>query len=336
MDKQSFVAATLDDAELHILAQVSKSYGDTALLDEYAEWLTLKDAAKAKYIRAFSVAQSEQRGLALFDDRKFSEVVGHKLVNAIAELELQTIAKSLLSWARPIVGIETESVASEDQIAIGSSKFGGRPDMPHSMPWPVCERGPLGFAAQISFAEISNSIAAAHHELPKSGMLLFFVFDDHENGIQPGVVTRKGDKYEEIQGLSKVVYIGEKEGLHRRDPPAEAVEGNRGVSPCRLKMFDAIDIPVAEDTEDEALITHSEGIWELRQRLNNSEHWLFGYPVHSRTSNTSPGKDWMGLLTIGSDDKLGWSWCGGEHLDIFVEKESLAAHSFKKTYAYAS
>lgn len=75
---------------------------------------------------------------------------------------------------------------------------------------------------------------------------------------------------------------------------------------------------------------------ELRNQCNESEHHLLGYSIHGRTTEPSPGADWLHLLCLSSDDNHNWSWCDGEHLAIFVHQANVADHSFAHVFGSAS
>lgn len=82
---------------------------------------------------------------------------------------------------------------------------------------------------------------------------------------------------------------------------------------------------MAEDTNDPQLKDLHEVLWSLRPVTSK----LMGYPVHSRTvESTSPGPDWINVLTLGSHEETGWSWCDGAHLDIYVPARSVADRTF--------
>ncbi len=49
----------------------------------------------------------------------------------------KTDAEEIAKHAKPCVWLETESIASEDGIALGATKIGGRPDLPAGIDWPV-------------------------------------------------------------------------------------------------------------------------------------------------------------------------------------------------------
>lgn len=58
--------------------------------------------------------------------------------------------------------------AAPSTIALGQSRFGGTPDLPHDVEWPTREGRPLTFLAQIDLTQVRAS------DLPAAGWLLFF------------------------------------------------------------------------------------------------------------------------------------------------------------------
>jgi hypothetical protein len=170
--------------------------------------------------------------------------------------------------------------------------------------WPTCSKGPLGFAAQLNFSEITESQATSRFGLPQSGMLLVFAYSDADEGIEPGALAEVDGELKEIEGLTQVVYVREDRKLHRHEPEVKLNELNEVLPPFALQMVDALDLPRADDvTDKEEIIDAIDQIYKedlLRYRINESNHWLMGYSVHSRTDNTSPGPDWMSLMTLDS------------------------------------
>src|SRR5580704_6659577 len=76
---------------------------------------------------------------------------------------------------------------------------------------------------------------------------------------------------------------------------------------------------------------------ELRPSRESFQHHLLGYSVHSRTSEPSPGKDWVHLLCLGSEDEnVPWNWCDGEHLSIFVHEDDARDGTWRRVHGYAS
>ena len=71
----------------------------------------------------------------------------------------------------PAIALLLEKAADEN-LAVGQSKIGGAPDVPHDFVWPLWKEKPLGFVAQFDLAEVAPF--DLNHELPTSGLLSFF------------------------------------------------------------------------------------------------------------------------------------------------------------------
>lgn len=341
----AFRPAATHPEEIQLISQLAANFGDRERYQKYIVWLDGRDQRKADHLHSLERFLFEMnvkdipaspKGLEIWDN-----AVGGKLQRGIRELEKFGLRKHrdwIFQWTRPIVGIET-SKRPEKDLPVGTSKFGGLPDVPDGFQWPTCSKGPLGFAGQINFSEIRNSQATARFHLPKSGLLLVFAFSDAETGIQPGVIEEVNGKYQETEGLTQIVFVPGDAKLHRHRPKVELNEINDILPAYALRMVDSLDLPRADDvTENEKIIDDIDQIYKkdkLRYRINESSHWLMGYSVHSRTSNTSPGPDWLSLMTLDSGAP-GWSWCDGEHLDIYIHQKSLKDHSFKEIYGYAA
>lgn len=86
---------------------------------------------------------------------------------------------------------------------VGSSKFGGTPDLPNGMTWPEFEGHPMVFFAQLNLREIAELYE--NSDLPKKGMLYFFsYFENPDNEF--------GAYYEFLKAKSEYqVFYSEKE-----------------------------------------------------------------------------------------------------------------------------
>ncbi len=78
---------------------------------------------------------------------------------------------ALLKIAASSIGI-TKEKADEMDIQIGSSKFGGMPDLPTNLSFPKYENGYLSFLAQINLSE--SKLYNKQNQLPETGILYFF------------------------------------------------------------------------------------------------------------------------------------------------------------------
>ena len=78
-------------------------------------------------------------------------------------------------------------------------------------------------------------------------------------------------------------------------------------------------------------------LWDVRRKCHSFGNYLAGYSLHSRRiGDPSPGKEWRHLLCLKSDRNLGWSWCDGEHLAVYVHEEDLRNGSFSRIYGYSA
>jgi hypothetical protein len=57
---------------------------------------------------------------------------------------------------------------------VGTSRLGGLPDLPPSLPWPRWANDPFDFIAQVNLAEVHRAVAGDAALLPSTGMLYFF------------------------------------------------------------------------------------------------------------------------------------------------------------------
>jgi uncharacterized protein YwqG len=116
-------------------------------------------------------------------------------------------ADALLALARPSIRLVSSPVSSEDEIAIGASKLGGRPDVPAGFVWPRHHGVPLAFVAQIDLA----TLTAFDPEwlLPDAGLLAFFIHPNEYGGAED-----PNDRTD-----WRVIHIGSNAGLIRHELP---------------------------------------------------------------------------------------------------------------------
>ncbi len=337
--------ATHDIVEATFLSRISEKLSHRETFVEYATWLSDIDAEASDFVRAFSEHAFDGLPIPpLVPHRSgaWHRMLGYSIGNTgrswhecIREFPGPARA-SVESWVRPIVTMAAEACTVAD-LPLGGSRFLGAPDLPEGFTWPMCSRGPLRFQAQIGLRDLCHSVATQRYRLPVDGWLVLFAFDDDgETGIQPGVVDRDNDgKWIEIPDLTHVAYIPASAALVRFPVPAATVSWKGEDLACIVTFGESLDIPWAADTEDDELKKD-----EVADRIGDMRGgWvskLMGYPMHCRTDNTSPGRDWLNLFTLGSDDDTGWSWCDGEHLDVYVHEDGLENRSFRPFYGYAA
>jgi uncharacterized protein (TIGR02996 family) len=334
------VAATLP-GEYGFISAIVSDLRDVSTKLIYADWLEEHGDPRSTYVRelvaaARSLTEHTKLPQAGSYPRAWTNMLGVPLLEGMIEFGLVDVKDAVLRLARPIVTIATKPI-KESLIAVGGSKFGGRPDLPTDVEWPACAEGPLGFLGQIALRDVKGTQVS--RSLPDDGLLSFFAYQNIDTGYQPGVV-------EQIASDTQVLYTSGSATLKRRKPPEDLDEESNGILPaCRLAFCETWDLPDREDRLPAAYAAdmkklqkggRGEKLHDLREKCRPFGHHLLGYSVHFRTSDPSPGTDWPHLLCLDSDENLGWSWCDGEHLAVFVHEEDLRNGSFARIYGYAS
>ncbi len=280
-------------------------------------------------------AQSLSQWTDLPDASGYSDswlnILGYRLFEGIVENEFFDHQDLILRIARPAVKIKTEPVP-ESNIPIGVSKFGGEPDLPPNVEWPLCELGPLAFLGQFALQPLANSQACAM--LPNHGLLSVFAYLG-DNGYEPGVI-------EGVPNDTQIVLIRDCGSLVRRPHPIGLSSIGQPRQACQLRLFENYDLSYESITSrsDDLASDDDEGDfddrWDLLT-LDFTKHHLFGYSRHYRcVTDPSPGPDWTHVLRLGSDHNLLWSWCDGQDLAVYVPTEDLRNATFQRAYGYAS
>jgi uncharacterized protein YwqG len=158
------------------------------------------------------------------------------------EIDFDELTKGLRKNA---IGFKVGEHSDDIKLPVGSSKFGGYPDMKKDFVWPEFtytedgkkETRPLAFLAQFNFCETSKF--DADKRLPKRGMLYFF----YESLMQ------KWGNEPEDAGSFKVIYYDNADELAPITPPemlfsTDNVYSTKCVYPeCPIEFFNYSDTP---------------------------------------------------------------------------------------------
>jgi len=127
--------------------------------------------------------------------------------------------------------LRTKKVA-DDQIPIGKTMIGGRPDLPEHIDWPIWKELPLSFVAQINLIDLPKQKFL--NILPSKGVLSFFFSWNSETwAFDP----KNKDSW-------KVFYFDEQK-LQRRDYPPNFPDEGRFAS-CAVEFQNTVTIPELE------------------------------------------------------------------------------------------
>ncbi|MGQ0662682.1 MAG: DUF1963 domain-containing protein [Pseudomonadota bacterium] len=143
--------------------------------------------------------------------------------------------RQILALARPAIEILPTPLAGDP--APCGSRFGGRPDLPAGVAWPMYGDVPLTFLAQFDLADLRSMPNAA--SLPQTGLLSFFA----EYLLCQGC-------YGSEPGMWAVLYHdGSRENLVRLEPPPGPERITRAygfetvIPPFALALREFLDIP---------------------------------------------------------------------------------------------
>lgn len=332
--------ATTNPEEAPFLNEIVDNIRDDAPKLVYADWLEDQGDGRFGFIRQLVAAANDPDNESFPDARPYprswTAMLGAQLLEGIPKHNLTPMKDAVLKLARPIVVIESKKVR-ESRIPVGSSKFGGRPDLPSDVDWPSCELGLLNFVCQINLHELAGSQIST--QLPRTGLLSMFVYQNSQTGIQPGV--------HKIEGMTQLFYSTG--NLSRRKAPP-TIDPELGIRPaCRLSMWESWDLPddvESVNADDRKRFSEIEEYCEqyredyklglLRRDLDPLHNsYLMGYPRHYRCSGApNAGPTRTHLLSLSSDDQPGWCWCDGDRICVHVETDNINDNSFRRAYGY--
>ncbi len=265
--------------------------------------------------------------------------------------QLSRVVNHLEAMLKPAVRLKTFP-CREDEIQLGATRIGGRPDLTNNVTWPVWKDKPLAFLAQINLRDIAQFPFAS--VLPQEGWLLFF-YDAEQStwGFDP-----------QDQGSWAVIFMpDDNTPLERRGMPSDTLE--KGFyNPCRVEMQETVTAPPFESHYISNLgLTESEenAYLDILEEIYDDEecHKILGHPNpiqgdmqlecqlvsnglycgnstgyrDRRAKELAKGaEDWQLLVQIYSDDNAGMMWGDVGMLYFWIRQEDLALRAFEKSW----
>jgi hypothetical protein len=148
--------------------------------------------------------------------------------NKLSEVDKEKIIKLI----KPAIGISTKKLQS-DNLKIGSSKIGGKPDLPKNISWPKLNDSHLVFCAQYNVLELEKF--DVENLLPKKGIFHIFI------GI-----NEEWNEFSMKQNDTKIFFTENTENLERKEYPT-SFNLERIVEPAEIEYFESITIPDDEN-----------------------------------------------------------------------------------------
>jgi uncharacterized protein YwqG len=240
---------------------------------------------------------------------------------------------ALLKIAASSIGIIKEKV-DEENIRIGSSKFGGMPDLPTHLSFPKYENGYLTFLAQINLSEAKSYDKESL--FPETGILYFF-YDIIE---QPWGMDK-----EDEESFQVYYFDGDAREL-ARTPYPEITEDYFPLPNYKITFTDIVTFPEELNgldlTEDEL-----DNYYEFRES-SQPRHYMFGEPfniqnnvfeeiIYYESEAEADGKiklrskELVLLFQMDSDDDLNVMWGDSGKIYFCIDKKDLENKVFSKT-----
>jgi uncharacterized protein (TIGR02996 family) len=259
----------------HELPFLQRILAEQTNVDEklvYSDWLQTQGDPRGQFVSDYVEAMKTMESNLFPSTEGFEEswldLIGFSMMSKLATLEEPvTYRDQILRLLEPAIRIDTTELA-DTEIEIGTSKYGGHPDLPSNFAWPKgqdCDaiynddtKGVeelAGFLMQMNLAEAQSSSFVAL-PLPKSGLLSFFCYQDDDNVDCIGV---------------QCFYHPDLGGIEWKTPPSELTDENATRGSKQIQLRECLRIPLTFETEDRSL---NELIWQLSQSIVNQT--LFG------------------------------------------------------------
>ncbi len=281
--------AAVHDGEADILARVIANLADHDAKLGYADWLEERDDPRGPLLRDFVQAFRAKKKLPNTEGapEAWHNLVGLKLMELIATEGLTHKAEQVLALALP--ALEYEKLGP-GRVALGASRIGGRPDLPADAEWPTYNNKPLGFLAQINFAQLRASPVA--RDLPAGGVISIFCLHDANRPV-----NHFGT------GTYRVLYSPASAKLTPRDFPDELPEDARP-DVSRLRFSEVQTLPDLKGSRALKALLKSKKDQTKYENVHSGflgNDGLLGHPMLLKRASTKAARH---LITLGDLD--GW------------------------------
>ena len=316
------------DGEYDWLSAVVANLADDNTKLVYADWLQEQgDSDRAAFLRKFAEAARTMKADFPKPKKKYGEewleLIGFRLLEVAAREDFPELKKALLKLARPSLRMLKKPV-KDAKLAVGTTKSGGQPDLPRGYSWPKGKECKAiynddtkgvetlaGYLAQVNLSEIAHTQAAK--DLPKTGLLSFFAFQDIEND-NPDVIG------------AKAIYFPDTSDLVRTTPPISLTDGNREMPSERLTFAETLDLPEVNSGPWEGELLVNPDVDDYDRLFDHFRSLNFynalGYGRSTSGGDPTPSKEHRHLILLENSVDC--------RLHIQISKKNLAALNFDK------
>lgn len=318
--------------EAAILAQVLTDLSDETAKLVYADWLEDHDDPRGPFLREFLAAARTGEPLPPSDGfpRPWRDLVGVTLTELARAHGFAERTAALLEVARPTIRI-TPTLEPDDGPLLARSRYGGPPDLPPDVEWPLWTNGkPLSFLGQIDLADLAESVVA--RDLPPAGLLsAFFYLSQNDHDVYNGPNYGEGNEGWRLFYFPPDVPLAQRPILgalaRSRFPPhpltlTETLE----LTDDRNEWYEQLRFGDGEDFE-----RYGELLDELNDRDGYGDRLLGHIQNTHDTGGTSFERSWVALWNIGLTGKRSKLWWDHlSRLHISMDGDDLRAGRFER------
>lgn len=271
---------------------------------------------------------------------------------ALAAAHLTELLTHVDALTRPAIRLGIQAATTAD-VALGTSRIGGQPDLPPGTPWPEKAGVPMSFTCQIRLEEAHAYDVA--NLLPPIGLLSFFYDAAQETyGADPA----------DRDGFRVYMFSGNLANLQRQPFPDALPAGARFQS-CAVTFSSELTIAQSPPLEIPGLAwspqqqtTYEAAVAGLPgQQPSGPRSQLLGFPntlqddmriecqlashgvgvdnadSDPRTGGLSSGAgNWQLLLQLDSEPQAGMRWGDAGMLYYWIERDALHAGAFDRAW----
>ena len=281
-----------------------------------------KSKAAAKSKPAVKPRAYCRGGKALAVPRTSAAEERAKIEALIDKAELpEKVAARVKSALRAAIRIYTKRVA-DDSLPVGTSHFGGRPDLAPSTPWPRAGGIPMSFLAQFRCEELAPFDVEG--KLPKRGLFAVFLHDELPDGVdEPEMYTAHA-----------VLFFPDAKGLERAALPEDfdLGAGRTPLATAAVRFHTGFELPTLGTQDAKALGKEAESL-ELPESLDlprpGTLNQLLGYDDY-RGYDDEPPKGTRPLFRCDSDDQASMNFGDAQDIAFRIKDDDLAAARFER------
>jgi uncharacterized protein YwqG len=276
-----------------------------------------------------------------------------ELYQSLREIGLGLYAKKIVLLTEDCLRFKLEP-AKGNELPLGTSKFGGSPDLSTDVIWPTYNERPLSFLLQLKLDDLTKFSCCA--SLPSSGLLSFFYeIESFTWGFDP-----------DDRDSWRVLYIQDTTKLERRKPPDD-LEEDFIFPTYKLTCEEELSTPSYNSIEleqlkfaDDEMDRYVEHIEKLEgDNPDSPVHQILGHPdpvqnemqlqcqlvsngiyagspkgyQDPRVKDLESGAtEWRLLLQLDSDDDAGFMWGDIGKLYFWIHENDLAKHDFSNVW----